>query len=102
MQQKSKDKINLKGEDLDLIEANEAYASQSIAITKDLNLDMNKVNVNGGAIALGHPIGASSTYLNPYYMLWKKEMQRRDLQLVYWWRSRNCLNSRKRIMIKIN
>ncbi|GFZ32587.1 acetyl-CoA acetyltransferase [Clostridium zeae] len=53
------DKVNLKPEDLDLIEANEAYASQSIAIAKDLNLDMNKVNVNGGAIALGHPIGAS-------------------------------------------
>ena len=53
------DKINLKAEDLDLIEANEAYASQSIAITRDLNLDINKVNVNGGAIALGHPIGAS-------------------------------------------
>ncbi|MBK1810561.1 acetyl-CoA C-acetyltransferase [Clostridium sp. YIM B02505] len=53
------DKVNLKPEDLDLIEANEAYASQSIAIAKDLNLDMSKVNVNGGAIALGHPIGAS-------------------------------------------
>ena len=53
------DKINLKAEDLDLIEANEAYASQSIAIARDLKLDMNKVNVNGGAIALGHPIGAS-------------------------------------------
>lgn len=53
------DKINLKAEDLDLIEANEAYASQSIAIARDLNLDMNKVNVNGGTIALGHPIGAS-------------------------------------------
>lgn len=53
------DKINLKPEDLDLIEANEAYASQSIAVTRDLKLNMNKVNVNGGAIALGHPIGAS-------------------------------------------
>lgn len=52
-------KINLKAEDLDLIEANEAYASQSLAIAKDLNLDMRKVNVNGGSIALGHPIGAS-------------------------------------------
>lgn len=52
-------KINLKAEDLDLIEANEAYASQSLAIAKDLNLDMSKVNVNGGSIALGHPIGAS-------------------------------------------
>ena len=52
-------KINLKAEDLDLIEANEAYASQSLAIAKDLKLDMSKVNVNGGSIALGHPIGAS-------------------------------------------
>ena len=57
------DKINLKPEDLDLIEANEAYASQSIAVIRDLNLDMNKVNVNGGAIALGHPIGASGARL---------------------------------------
>lgn len=53
------DKVNLKVEDLDLIEANEAYASQSLAIAKDFNFDMDKVNVNGGAIALGHPIGAS-------------------------------------------
>jgi acetyl-CoA C-acetyltransferase len=53
------DKAHLTAEDLDLIEANEAYASQSIAIARDLKLDMSKVNVNGGAIALGHPIGAS-------------------------------------------
>lgn len=46
-------------EELDLIEANEAFAAQSIAVGKELNWDMNKVNVNGGAIALGHPIGAS-------------------------------------------
>ncbi|GAA0182487.1 acetyl-CoA C-acetyltransferase [Clostridium sediminicola] len=46
-------------EDLDLIEANEAFAAQSLAVAKDLNFDMDKVNVNGGAIALGHPIGAS-------------------------------------------
>jgi acetyl-CoA C-acetyltransferase len=52
-------KAHLTAEDLDLIEANEAYASQSIAIARDLKLDMSKVNVNGGAIALGHPIGAS-------------------------------------------
>ena len=44
---------------LDLIEANEAFAAQSLAVAKDLGWDMNKVNVNGGAIALGHPIGAS-------------------------------------------
>lgn len=45
--------------DLDLIEANEAFAAQSIAVNKDMGWDINKVNVNGGAIALGHPIGAS-------------------------------------------
>ena len=46
-------------EDLDLIEANEAFAAQSLAVSKELNLNMDIVNVNGGAIALGHPIGAS-------------------------------------------
>ncbi|NGT51198.1 acetyl-CoA C-acetyltransferase [Clostridium perfringens] len=49
----------LKVEDLDLIEANEAFAAQSLAVAKDLEFDMSKVNVNGGAIALGHPVGAS-------------------------------------------
>jgi acetyl-CoA C-acetyltransferase len=48
-----------KVDDLDLIEANEAFAAQACAVAKDLNLDPAKVNVNGGAIALGHPIGAS-------------------------------------------
>ena len=47
--------------DLDLIEANEAFAAQSCAVVKELSLPMEKVNVNGGAIALGHPIGASGT-----------------------------------------
>jgi acetyl-CoA C-acetyltransferase len=50
---------NWKIEDLDIIEANEAFAAQSLAVSKELNFDMDKVNVNGGAIALGHPIGAS-------------------------------------------
>ncbi|MDP4091091.1 MAG: acetyl-CoA C-acetyltransferase [Bacillota bacterium] len=53
------ERAGLKAEDLDLIEANEAFAAQSLAVAKDLKFDMNKVNVNGGAIALGHPIGAS-------------------------------------------
>ncbi len=44
---------------LDLIEINEAFASQSVACVKELGLDMSKVNVNGGAIALGHPLGCS-------------------------------------------
>ena len=52
-------KANLKVEDMDLIEANEAFAAQSLAVAKDLNFDMAKVNVNGGAIALGYPVGAS-------------------------------------------
>ena len=47
--------------DLDLIEANEAFAAQSIAVSRELKFQMDKVNVNGGAIALGHPIGASGT-----------------------------------------
>tara|TARA_B100000035_G_scaffold65774_1_gene53519 strand:- start:1145 stop:1873 length:729 start_codon:yes stop_codon:yes gene_type:complete len=57
--QKALKDANWKIEDLDLIEANEAFAAQSIAVTKELGLDTKKVNVNGGAIALGHPIGAS-------------------------------------------
>ena len=48
-------------DDLDLIEANEAFAAQSLAVGKELQWDLKKVNVNGGAIALGHPIGASGT-----------------------------------------
>lgn len=52
-------KAGLKIEDLDLIEANEAFASQALAVSRHFGLDMEKVNVNGGSIALGHPIGAS-------------------------------------------
>jgi acetyl-CoA C-acetyltransferase len=54
-------KAGWKIEDLDLIEANEAFAAQACAVNKDLGWDTSKVNVNGGAIALGHPIGASGT-----------------------------------------
>ena len=53
--------VNWNIQDLDLIEANEAFAAQSIAVAKELDFDMKRVNVNGGAIALGHPIGASGT-----------------------------------------
>ena len=52
-------KADLKIEDIDLIEANEAFAAQSIAVARELNFDMEKVNVNGGAISIGHPVGAS-------------------------------------------
>lgn len=52
-------KAGLTVDDIDLIEANEAFAAQSIAVARELHFDMEKVNVNGGAIALGHPVGAS-------------------------------------------
>ena len=54
-------KAKWKIEDVDLFEINEAFAAQTIAVIKELNIDEGKVNVNGGAIALGHPIGASGT-----------------------------------------
>ena len=56
---KALEKANWKVSDLDLIESNEAFAAQSLAVIKDLKIPKEKVNVNGGAIALGHPIGAS-------------------------------------------
>jgi acetyl-CoA C-acetyltransferase len=56
---KALDKAGLTINDMDLIEANEAFAAQSVAVGKDLGIDPAKLNVNGGAIALGHPIGAS-------------------------------------------
>ncbi|KOR29961.1 acetyl-CoA acetyltransferase, partial [Achromatium sp. WMS3] len=60
--------------DLDLIEANEAFAAQALAVNADLGWDPNKVNVNGGAIALGHPIGASGARILVTLLY---EMQRR-------------------------
>ncbi len=58
---KALENANWNLDDIDLIEANEAFAAQSLAVGKELKWDLNKVNVNGGAIALGHPIGASGT-----------------------------------------
>ena len=52
-------KAGVKIEDIDLVEANEAFAAQSIAVARELHFDMSKVNVNGGAISIGHPVGAS-------------------------------------------
>ncbi|MBO44498.1 MAG: acetyl-CoA C-acyltransferase [Rhodospirillaceae bacterium] len=62
-------------DDLDLIEANEAFAAQACAVNKDLGWDTDKVNVNGGAIALGHPVGASGTRILTTLLY---EMQRRE------------------------
>jgi acetyl-CoA acyltransferase 2 len=56
-------KAGLKLDDIDLVEVNEAFAGQYLAVEKELGLDRNKVNVNGGAIALGHPLGATGTRL---------------------------------------
>jgi len=64
-----------KSKDLDLIEANEAFAAQSCAVVKELSLPMEKVNVNGGAIAIGHPIGASGTRI---FVTLIHEMLKRD------------------------
>lgn len=64
-------------QDLELIEANEAFAAQAIAVNKEMGWDVNKVNVNGGAIALGHPIGASGARVLVTLL---HEMQKRDLK----------------------
>ena len=68
-------RANMTVDDLDLIEANEAFAAQSLAVAQDLKFDMSKVNVNGGAIALGHPIGASGARILVTLLY---EMQKRE------------------------
>ncbi|WP_411679089.1 acetyl-CoA C-acetyltransferase [Clostridium thailandense] len=72
---KALEKANLTIEDMDLIEANEAFAAQSLAVAKDLNFDMSKVNVNGGAIAIGHPVGCSGARILTTLLY---EMEKRD------------------------
>lgn len=74
--QKVLKKANWQVADLDLIEANEAFAVQALCVNKELGLDTNKVNVNGGAVALGHPIGASGCRILVTLL---HEMQRQDL-----------------------
>ncbi len=73
--QKLMKKIGMTVEDMDLIEANEAFAAQSIAVGRDLGFDLSKLNVNGGAIALGHPVGASGCRILVTLL---HEMERRD------------------------
>ena len=72
---KALEKAGWKIGDLDLVEANEAFAAQALAVNKDLGLDAAKVNVNGGAIAIGHPIGASGARVLTTLLY---EMGRRD------------------------
>lgn len=69
------ERANLTMADMDLVEANEAFAAQSLAVLKDLEIDPERVNVNGGAIALGHPIGASGARVLVTLL---HEMKRRD------------------------
>ena len=69
------DRTGMKIDEFDLIEANEAFAAQSLAVGKDLGFDTEKLNVNGGAIALGHPVGASGCRILVTLL---HEMQRRD------------------------
>jgi acetyl-CoA C-acetyltransferase len=68
-------RAKLEIKDLDLIEANEAFAAQALSVAKELGFDMNKVNVNGGAIALGHPVGASGARILITLLY---EMKKRD------------------------
>ncbi len=76
--EKALKKANLTMDQIDLVEANEAFASQALSVAKGLNFDMDKVNVNGGAIALGHPIGASGARILTTLLY---EMKRSDKKL---------------------
>ena len=72
---KALEKAGWRADELDLVEANEAFAAQACAVNKDMGWDPARVNVNGGAIALGHPIGASGTRVLVTLL---HEMRRRD------------------------
>nr|WP_314266314.1 thiolase family protein [uncultured Moellerella sp.] len=74
-------KLKMDIQDIDLIELNEAFAAQALAVMRDLNLDPQKVNVNGGAIALGHPVGASGAIL-PVKLMYEMERRQVDNGLV--------------------
>lgn len=74
---KALEKAGLKFEDIDLFEINEAFAAQSLAVIKELNLDKEKINVNGGAVALGHPVGASGSRITYSLAL---EMKKRNVR----------------------
>ena len=71
-------KAGLKEDQLDLIELNEAFASQSIACIRELGLDINKVNVNGGSIAIGHPLGCSGARISTTLLY---ELKRRKAKM---------------------
>ena len=64
-------------DEIGLIELNEAFSAQALAVIKELNMDLDRVNVNGGAIALGHPLGATGSILMTKLL---HEMERRDVK----------------------
>ena len=70
-------KLNMKIEDFGLVEINEAFAAQSVACAKELNIDTSKLNVNGGAIALGHPLGCSGARISTTLL---HEMKKRQVK----------------------
>ncbi|VDM28334.1 unnamed protein product [Toxocara canis] len=70
-------KTGLKLKDIDLVEVNEAFAPQTLAVQRELNIDDNKLNLNGGAIALGHPLGASGARIATHLV---HEMNRRSVK----------------------
>ena len=74
---KALSKANLSIDEIGLIELNEAFSAQAIAVMKELNMDLDRVNVNGGAIALGHPLGATGSILMTKLL---HEMERRDVK----------------------
>ena len=80
-------KINWSIDEIDLFEINEAFAAQSIAVIRELGIDQNKVNVNGGAIALGHPIGASGARIlvTLIHEMNRQKKQRLCNTLYRWW-----------------
>ena len=87
---KALENANWNLDDIDLIEANEAFAAQSLAVGKELKWDLNKVNVNGGAIALGHPIGASGTRIlvTLVHELIRTNKSKGIATSLYWWWTR--------------
>jgi acetyl-CoA C-acetyltransferase len=71
------EKAGLKPSDMDVVESNEAFAAQAMAVTRDLELDPQKVNPNGGAVALGHPIGATGCILTVKALYELQRIQKR-------------------------
>ena len=98
---KALEKAQWKISDLDLIESNEAFAAQSLAVIKDLEIPKEKVNVNGGAIALGHPIGASGTRIlvTLLHEMMKRDSKKRASHTLHWWRNGNCDVFRAQLLI---